>query len=230
MEVLNNTEKDSLFEAMFRQAVIEIYEEELEALSASTEVYTFSEGHNAKMKKLFRKVSRQEKLTTAVKWAQRSAAIIVLAFVMLLGTMFVSPQVKAAVQEFMMSFFDTHVKFDTTGPDAIEEPEDLVPSYLPDGFVEVGRLDFAGVLELTYANSSDEEIIFTRMGPSGSYSADNESHTYYTVNEGGMTYHIFEDEDVREISMVIWTVGDSLLSVEAILEIDELLRIAKSIK
>lgn len=227
--MLDNTGKDSLFEAMFRQAVIEIYEEELEELSASTGVHTFSELHNAKMKKLFRKASRQEKLTTAVKWVQRSAAVIVLAFIMLLGTIFVSPQAKAAVEEFMMSFFDTHVKFDTNSPVPIEELEDLVPDYIPDGFVEVDRLDFAGMLELTYANSSNEKICISRMGATGSYSADNENHTYYTINEGGMTYHIFEDEDVREISMVIWTVGDSLFSIEATLEIDEILRIVKSI-
>ena len=80
----NNLENDDdiLFEAMLKQAVIKSHMKELAALPPEEELrkmYTFSERHNKRMRKLFAKERRRAIFADVYRYAKLAAAVICVA-------------------------------------------------------------------------------------------------------------------------------------------------------
>ena len=108
---MNNTKpKDNQFEAAVRQAVIDNFEQEIQALLADDQdapSITVSERHAARMRELFAADARQEK-KAAWSWPRRIAAAVILAVVAFSGVMVFSSEARAFVNRTVVQRFEKY--------------------------------------------------------------------------------------------------------------------------
>jgi len=91
---------DNLFEAMFGQAIKEIFESSLNDLSSEKEIsetYSLSQFHEARMKKLFVKNKQQERIQAIIKRSKQVAAVIAFVTTILFGSLLFTKDVRADV-------------------------------------------------------------------------------------------------------------------------------------
>ena len=115
-----NQLSDSVFEALFRQAVIDSIYEEIDELPPDEELaamYTFSDAHEARMKKLFARESRSENFCLVAKWIRWVAAIIMISVAILFGSLMLVPQVRATV---VQTITDENMEYTVIEIDGIE--------------------------------------------------------------------------------------------------------------
>ena len=157
----NSRANDNVFDALFKQAVIDNFEEQLDSLSQDAEPsmqYTFSTEHEKRMSMLFAKEKRKEVLRTTVKWGRRVAAIFLIAVTVLFGSLMLVPEARAVIVGTIIEWFDQYTRFTSTIPTTDESS--LEPTYIPDGFFEVFRDDEIAIKSIVWRNSEDEFIDF----------------------------------------------------------------------
>lgn len=223
---------DHFFDALFRQAVIDNYEQELSAIPTEKELsarYSFSDAHTARMKKLFSQAEKLEAFRSAAKWARRCAAIVIVGAVVLFGAFMTVPEVRATVKSVIIEWFDQFTKF-TSGQDSPKISQGWEPSYLPEGFTEDERYGDFGRLTIRYSDATGSTIAFSYIGQSDSASIDNENRSFYEVEAAGTIYYVFEAETSDKGNSVIWDKEGYRFTTEGQLSISELLNIAKSVE
>lgn len=103
-------EFDSLFEAVFGQAVIDNHRRELKEIPSGeelTKIHTFSQTHEARMKKLFAEDRRKGAFGQVSKWMKRTAAAIAVIALLLSGIVLSSQHGREAVRK---TFIELHEK------------------------------------------------------------------------------------------------------------------------
>jgi len=227
----SDTENDRLFDALFSQAVIDNYEDEIRSIPSESELaklYTFSDLHTARMEKLIRSAERFEKMQTTIKWIRRSAAVMVVALTVLFGALMTVSDVRAVIVKTVIEWFDKFTKFTSEQADP-DEMEEWAPSYIPEGFLETARDNFAGMLTISYENENTV-IDFTCVVASGSISVDNENQNYFIVEEKDTTYHIFENREIGEMNIIVWDQESYRFSIKSLLPVSDILQVAKSVE
>lgn len=225
-------ENAHLFDALFRQAVIDNYEEELSVIPTEKELsalYAFSDAHIARMKRLFSQAERHEMLRSAAKWVKRCAAVFIVVTVVLFGALMMVPEVRAAVKSVIIEWYDQFTKF-TSGQDPTKESQEWEPSYVPEGFAEDERYGDFGRLTIWYLDSRGNSIVFTYFDQSDSVSVDNENRDFYEVESAGTIYYVFESETQDKGNSVIWDKEGYRFTIEGQSPESELLNIAKSVE
>ncbi|HWQ79785.1 MAG TPA: DUF4367 domain-containing protein [Anaerovoracaceae bacterium] len=228
--MIDRNVSDRLFDMLFRQAVIDNYEQELSAIPSEKElsaVYSFSDAHIARMRRLFAQAERLEILQSAAKWTRRCAAVIIVGSVVLFGALMTVPEVRAAVKSVIIEWFDQFTKF-TSGQDSTKESHEWEPSYVPKGFTEDERYGDFGRLTIWYLDSKGNTIVFTYIDQSDSASVDNENRDFYEVEAAGTIYYVFEAETSDKGNSVIWDKEGYRFTVGGQLPVSELLNIAES--
>lgn len=221
-----------LFDALFRQAVIDNYEEELSVIPTKKELstlYSLSDEHIARMKRLFSQAERLEMLRSAAKWTRRCVAVVIVGFVVLFGVLMTVPEVRATVKSVIIEWFDQFTKF-TSGQDSTKESLEWEPSYVPEGFTEDERYGDFGRLTIWYLDSKGNSIVFAYINQSDSVSVDNENRDFYEVEVTGTTYYIFESETSDKGNTVIWDKEGYRFTIEGQSPGGELLNTAKSVE
>lgn len=223
---------DHFFEALFRQAVIDNYEEELSMIPSEevlSKSYSFSDIHITRMKKLFLHEERSKRLQAAIKWARRSVAVIIVGVFVVLGALATVPEVRATVTAVIIEWFEQFTKF-TSRQDALQELQEWEPSYVPDGFTEDERYGDFGRLTIRYSDTDGKAMTFTYISQSDSASLDNEERNFNNIEIAGVTYYTFEAEASDKESSIIWDAVECRFTVSGQLPTEELLKIAESVK
>ena len=104
---------DNLFEALFRQVVIDNFNRELAKIPSEEELsksITFSAQHELRMKKLFIYINRKYWIKSALKQAKKIAVITILTIFILFGALMTMPNVRASVTETFILWFDQNLK------------------------------------------------------------------------------------------------------------------------
>lgn len=225
-----------LFDALFRQAVIDNYEEEIAAIPDEQElsaVYSFSDTHNARMKNLFLREKRSGMVKSTMKWVRRCVAVIIVGAVLLFGAVMTVPEVRAAVKSVIIEWYSQFTQF-TSEQKSTEESHDesqvWEPSYMVEGFAENERHGKPGHLTIRYSDSQNNIITFSYIDQSDSIFVDNENRKFYEFEEKGTLYYIFEAEGSDKGNTVIWDKEEYRFSVEGQSPVGELLKIAESIE
>ena len=224
------TANDSLFEGLFRQAVIDNFLEELDSLPADEElakIYVYSPEHEAGMKKLFSLEARKERIRNIAKWSRRAAAVLVIAVAVLFGVLMSAPQVRASVIDTIVEWYEKYTKFTSNAPDT--EKPNLEPGYIPIGFWENNRIEMETITIIEYINNDNEIITFQSYRASGSVSVDNEEIAYWTLGLDGMEYHLFASTDGDSENTIIWDVTDQRYKITSAIHTGELLEMAISV-
>jgi hypothetical protein len=220
------------FDTLFRQAVIDNYEEEILAIPSEKELsklYSFSDMHIARMKRLFARAERLERLNSAAKWARRCAVVAIVTAAVLFSAFMTDSEVRAAIKSVIIEWFDQFTKF-TSRQDSTKESQEWEPSYVPEGFTEDERYGDFGRLTIRYSDSKGNTIAFTYIGQSDSASLDNENRDFYEVEAEKTIYYVFEAETSDKGNSVIWDKEGYRFTVRGQLPISELLNIAESVE
>lgn len=223
---------DVLFEAIFRQAVIENHWQELDEIPSEEElakVYTFSELHNERMRKLFASDERKERLARLYRGSRKGAAIILITSGILFAILMTTPSVQAAVTEVFVEWYEQFTKFTSRQGETIEAKA-WSPSYLPDGFEVFDTFATFDMTNIRYADMTGQVIDFEYMPIDGTLSVNNEGVEYNSVVSDGITFHIFAAISDNETNTIIWEVDGYRLNLRSVLPVDVLYEIAYSVK
>lgn len=226
--------KDVIFEALFRQAVIDRFEEELAAVPSNDELsrlYSFSEKHILKMRKLFSSDRRIMRAAAFAKWTKRTAAAIVITTTVLFAALMFVPEVRAAVVNTIIEWYEEFTKFTSKGQPP-SEPHAWIPEYVPEGYAEIGRTSSAGMISIDYQDTSGNLLFFISSPSDNSLSVNNEDVEYRKEVLDGVEYYIFEGAAADQYNAVICEIDGRQyrLSAEGVLPVDELIKILQSVK
>jgi len=227
-----NHEFGSLFEAAFRQAVIDNHYRELEDIPCEAELaekYIFSQAHEDRMKKLFAMDRRKDVFRYISKWLKRTAAIIAIVTTLLSAVILSTPEGRALVVNKIIEWYDKFTQF--YSPNSTEEGflGSWSPSYLPKGFAEAGVVVVDFIHIVIFSDVDGNEINFTYFPQGDAISVDNEGKEYYTVIDNDIEYYIFEGVPEQKESSIVWDMGNVRLRLRSDLPVEELLKIAKSV-
>lgn len=222
---------DNLFEALFRQAVIDNFNRELAKIPSEEELsksITFSAQHELRMKKLFIYINRKYWIKSALKQAKKIAVIIILTIFILFGALMTMPNVRASVTETFILWFDQFTKFISNKTNISSEP--LEPSFIPEGYAESERIEFDDFLSILYMNDSGDILLFSVSAANNSVSMDNEGRVYRETIIDGIAYHIFDGSTNKKDSDVVWEYGGYRYLISAPLSTSQLLKMASSVE
>ena len=222
---------EHLFEALFRQAVIDNFLEELDSLPPDEELarlYTFTPSHEARMQRLFARDARRERSQMLFTWSKRVAAVFLIAVTVLFFAMMVVPQVRAVVIETITEWYEKFVRFTANAPES--EKTNQEPGFIPDGFYELFRDNREITNTIVYGNDEGAVITFQALRLQGSVSVDNEEMAYNISEIDGIEFHLFTADDEGGENSIIWDMGNQRNKVTSTISVDDLIRIALSVK
>ena len=221
---------DSVFEALFRQAVIDNFFNELVSLPPREELAKLhipSDAHKARIMNLCAKDARNEKILSILTTIKRAAAVILIAASLLFGSMMLVPDVRAAIIETIIEWYDKFVRFTSNAPES--EKTYLEPTYIPEGFWEEFREELEMMTVILYTNEEGVIILFESLRTSGSLSFDNEGILHEIIRTDGVDYHIFTAADDEKGNSIIWETSLQRYSISSTIPIGIILEIAFSV-
>lgn len=182
-----------------------------------------------KMKSLLRnpdKYIRNQRKPIYIKVLQ-NAAVVFIVFTILLGAIIaVSPTVRAGVIDFVRSWFEDRTEYLT--------PEDELSykwsfGYFPEGFELLVEQDYGVSITSIYKNNN---ALITVIISRGKQVLDNEHAIYYQVERNKRTIDIYESTDPLYPNIVVLHDDNtgSVISINSDINLNELIKIAESIK
>lgn len=228
----NITSNDSIFDALFRQAVIDNFNEELDSVPSDEEIdrlFPFSPEHEARMKKLFANERRKGKILTAVRWLRQGAAVAVITFSVIFGLlMAASPPVRAAVVDTVIGWYQEFVRF--TSPNSVEESiTSKEPAYIPYGFIIQSHDNMDSTDIYNYVNSEGETIVFVSTPANDTISVNNEDVGYEVIEAGDIDYHIFASPAEHGENSITFDANGTRFTITSSIAPEQLLKIAESV-
>jgi hypothetical protein len=226
--------EEAIFEALLRQAVIDKYHAEIEAIPSSTELsqeISFTPEFEFRMKKLFAYERRKILINTISMYSKRIASIFIISIAIMFGILFLHPEVRAATNKAIVELYKKFTSIIFIGESSEVDKRDWYPMYLPDGYYENSVEDLGKVTYIEFINDKGEKIRFSYRaeGSTSNLSIDNENHIIENikVNEN-MGYSAIALTEEFE-NGVIWTIDGFKLDLWSRLSITEIKKIAESV-
>jgi hypothetical protein len=226
-------ENDDFFEAVLRQAVIKNNMDEIEAIPSDEELaklYTFSERHSKRMKKLFSADKRKETFTVVYKWGKVAVVAICVSATLVFGILLTSAEVRKTVGDVIVTWFEKFTKFQSEESNEEFTKHNWSPRYVPAGYNMLESYEFGSMSVIEYGNQSGSKIELDYMPSDGAISVDNEGREYSVMVENDIVYHLFKafPEDEHKGNTVVWDMGGYRFTILGYCDIDELLKMAVS--
>ncbi|MCL2019951.1 MAG: DUF4367 domain-containing protein [Oscillospiraceae bacterium] len=228
MSIISN----DLFEVMLRQAVIKNNKEEIALLPSEDElakIFTFSNEHKRKMKKLFAADTRQETIAVVFKWSKIAIIAACVSVTLMFGTLLTSAEFRNVVGDVIITWFDKFTKFQSQELNGAFIKREWNLEYLPEGFVLLDSYEVGDIKVIEYNNPNGMTIEFSYRPSNFSTSTDNEDMEYSLIVNNDIIYHLFEGKIEHGESMIVWDMGGYRFTIIGNYEIDELLKIAFSV-
>ena len=172
---------DVVFEALFRQAVIDDFNEEIAPISANEQlanIFTFSPEFEMRMKKLFKKDRRRSLLKNTMLYSRRVASVLIIILGLLFGTLLFNTEVRATIGKVLLEWYEKFTSFTFNNGDFTDEKKDWRLNYLPEGYTLKNYEILGPVTNIEFINEQGDKIRFSYR-PEGSItniSVDNENH------------------------------------------------------
>lgn len=224
---------DYILRDIFLDAAAEEYAAEL----ASTEQVVTSLKFQKQIEKLLKKSSRGNKERKKPLWKQciQSAAVFLLVCSITLGTvMIASPTVRAAVIEWVIEWYDTHIVYRFFGEPDLE----AVPKYditeLPSGYAAPGKeQELIDGWAITYENDSGDTIYFeyVQVESGSALMIGTEDVELLEVEIDGHSGHIYLSEALSESNAIVWYDKQKKIQfmIDGIVDQEGLMRMANSV-
>jgi len=226
----NNYVKDSVFDALFNQAIIDNFYDDLDSFKQETELsvpYTFSPEHEKRMSVLFSGEKRKKRFNTVLTWSKRIAAAFVITLAVLFSGLMFVPEVRATIIDIALEWYEGYVRLPTgSGEGKISQ---LESAYIPDGFWEDYRNETHEGTTIIYNNKNSNIILFHISLTSSHLSVNTDGVTYETIQNESRMYHVFTAYKSGSRNTVIWEYDGNRYYISSIISIDELLLMAASV-
>jgi len=224
-----NSNRESIFEALFRQAVIDNFYDQINSFSNddSNISFNFSLNHQLKMTKLFYNEKRKQILHKTNIWIRRLVIIIFVVITILFSSLMFVPEARAIIVSTVIEWFDRYIRFTSNTPTS--EKSSLEPSYIPGGFTEKNRfIDDIG-MQIKYVNNENTVIKFSSSVINAQLTLDNENYDfeYRIINSSNI--YLLKSLDNDKDNIIIWETEDYRYVIESLISIDELIDMAQSL-
>lgn len=227
---------DKVFEALFRQAVIDEYNEEIDGFPDKRElmkIISLSPEFELRMKELFARDRRRDISLKAVKYGKRVAAVLVLAVTILSLVLLTNTEVRAAIKNTIIEWYDKYTSFIFPGQeetDDIGEIKEFRFEYIPEGYSENWIEKYNKITDMEYINESGDTIYISYWPDSFSsnISIDNEHHIFENRVINGHEVYIAEATHEDFENAVIWSMEGYRFNIWSKLPIKELIMIVES--
>ena len=229
-----NQMNNSVFEALFRQAIIDDYNEEIDSIPSKEKLMqtiSFSPEFELKMKKLFVYDKRKDSLKKAFNYSKRAAAILFISITVFFGVLLFSSEVRAVVKNTVVEWYEKFTSFifhnETYN---INDKKEWRPEYLPEGYRESSVDKLGKAIKIEYADPKGNIIFFSyRPGENATnVSVDNENHQIESRTINGHEAYIAKATGEEFDNGVIWSMKVYTFILWSKLPIDELIKIAES--
>lgn len=227
---------NKLFEALFRQAIIDDYNDEIEGIPPRKELMkkiSFSPEFELRMIKLFARDRRRNILVNSIYFGKRVAVVFVLAVTILSLVLLTNPEVRAAIKNTIVEWYDKYTSIIFRG----QEVSDTVTikefkfQNIPSGYSEslVGK--FGKTTDMEYENDMGDIIYISYWPESNStnISVDNENHIINSMHINGHEAFIAEATNEDFDNGIVWSMEGYRFTIWSKLPIDELIKIVESI-
>lgn len=229
---MRNNSNEEIFDILIKEALIEKWDKELDELKLQTTPHGFSRSFNKRIQRIRFSIASKNNIKKAGKIALKAVASIAIVMGVCFGGLLTQPKIYAAVSEVIKEIFSSHDSyFYQKENDGIVFDKDKKPVYIPESY-ELRSVYYAkNNVSLTY-ESVDGKFIYCGYGlAEGSLiSMDNERHTYSELKYDDITYYFYEAIEENSFNTLIWYSDGYYYSIDAQLERDKIVKIAKSIK
>lgn len=226
---------DSVFEALFRQAVIDDYNDEIDTIPPREELskmITFSCEFEYKMKKLFRREQRKDFIKLIIDNGKKVAVFCLVTATLLFSILLFNPEVRATVGKVIVEWYDKFTSFDFKYdiPDS-GDMQDWHPEYLPEGFHDSILEKLGRVTNIEYKNDHGQIIYlsYSSQGNATNISVDNENHTIENGTINGYEAFILKAADNDFENGIIWSMQGYTFNIWSKLPMEELMKVAISV-
>jgi len=229
-----NQINDTVFEALFRQAVIDNFYEEIDSIPSNKQLsmmYSFSIGFEARMRKLFSRELRRNSFKNAMFYSRKIASILIIVLGLLFGALLFNNEVRAAVRKVLVEWYDKFTSFTLKDDDVVSEKKDWMLNYLPEGYSMKNYEVLSHITNMEFVNNQGNKIRFSYCLDEGitNISIDNENHEIFECEiMNNEAYCIIAIDDKFD-NGVIWYMKGHVFDLWGKIPIDELKKIAESI-
>lgn len=205
-----------------------------EALSALGEEPEFSPAYRAARARLLRSPFRSTAgwARRAVRWAACAGLVLCLSA----GSVFLfSPSARAWAVRMWSIWHREYTEYNFHGDGTDPAPLGVWrPTYIPEGYVEWNKNETGILRSIDYVNEEDYLFSLTYMPlcENVSIMLDNEHSVFSRTTVNGLPADLYVGIEADDPSTVIWIDenNDMVFSLDGVLEKEELLRMAESIK
>lgn len=231
----SNRISDSVFEALFRQAVLDNFDDEINSIPADDilkKTYSFSNEFELRMKKVFAVNRRREVFVRFFYYGRKVAVIIVITFSCIFTLLLSYPEVRAAIGNVLVEWYEQFTTFSFPKETTNNPNIHWIPEYLPDGFTYNEMYEFGETTNIIYTNDAGVEISITFRPSTNStnMSIDNENHDIEECYIGGNNAYTARSKSFDFDNAVIWSMHGYTFDIWSKLSVDELVKVAESIK
>jgi hypothetical protein len=228
---------DPVFEALFRQAVIDKYDDEINSLPSNEELaklYPFSPSFDLRMKRVIARYRRKDIFQKISKNMQRVAVILLIVSTVFFGMLLTNPEVRAAVGNVIVGWYEqfTSITFTRTEPN-VENAEriGLNPEYVPDGYFMLTSENIVDMTFTLFSNEYGNQIRFIyRPGYAATnISIDNENHVIENHQMNGADAFIAIATDTDFDNGIVFVFENHVVEIWGTVHIDELMKMAESL-
>lgn len=229
-----NQGSDTVFEALFRQAVIDDFNEEIDSIPTNEQlvkIYSFSTDFQIRIKKLLTKDRRRSSLKNAMIYSRKVASVLIIVLGLLFGTLLFNTEVRAAVGKVLVEWYDKFTSFTFRDDEIISEKKDWTLNYLPEGYAMKNYEVLGRITNIDFINELVDKIRFS-YHPEGSIiniSVDNENHKIDRCEILNNEAYCISAVDDEFDNGVIWNMDGHTFDLWGKIPMEELKKIAESI-
>ena len=222
---------DELLDAVIKSAFTEVFQKEMEELEAESSNYDDkrpSEEHLRIERQAYKKTQRKP----AAFWNVSRRIVASILVVLGLGgiVLFCVPEVKASIVDTVIEFFENYVGFDFSSSKTEIQLSEHTLYYLPKGYELTDSIETPGYNEYVFTNEDNIIILTDMLNDITEIVVDDENCTIQSINIHKYTAYALIPNNPEEDSMIIWGNEKQSFILEGSVSLDELIRIAKSIK
>ncbi len=229
-----NQMNDMVFEALFRQAVIDDFNEDINSIQSNEElskIYSFSTEFETRMKRLLTKDRRKDHVKKTMYYSRKVASIVIIVLGLLFSSLLLNTEVRATVGKVLVEWYEKFTTFSFRDDVVIDENKDWILSYIPEEYSQKNYEVLGRIKNIEYSNVQEDKIRFTYVPDNSitNISVDNENHEIDTfILLGNKAYSIIATNNEFD-NGIIWNLEGYTFDLWSKLPIDELKRMAESI-
>ena len=232
---MNKDLREEVFDTVLASAFAEYVDEETESMPSKEELAKMYPIPKDGLKKIKRAIKKKRPKSKALIYLQRVAVVFLAAVALFAGVMAMSTEVRSAVSNAIISWFDKFASVDFGDEPAvpakiINNVDDFEIGYVPEGLELADCIKEYDNRKLTYISNGAEFIHISLFSSNSTdYSGDIELSEYEPIMINDNEGHIFYSENEKSGSLFFEYNGYTVM-ISCILDKNELIKVAENIK